>query len=227
MPPYIPAMTQDQQRYESPNGRPGNGEARYARIRLRLGMVATAVLVAGAVVPGVTVVASAHDGSSAARVAAPRGVDPDKANIPGEQIYDIQQRHHVTGPVDYSGGSNPPVGGPHHPTWQNANGDVYDRPLRNEHAVHSLEHGVVWVTYAENTPRSVVDAFRQKVEGQPYRMMSPVPGQDAPVKLTAWGRQLAVATADDPRVDRFFDAYVQGPEAPEPEGPVTGGKPTP
>lgn len=189
-------------------------------------MVATVVLVAGAVVPGVTVIASAHDGSHADRVAA-RGIGPDKAAISGERVYGIQQRHHVLGPVDYSGGPTPPVGGPHHPTWQNANGDVYDRPLRNEHAVHSLEHGVVWVTYSENAPRSVVDAFRKKVEGVPYRMMSPVPGQDAPVKLTAWGHQLAVTSADDPRVDKFFDAYVQGPQAPEPEGPVTGGRATP
>lgn len=219
-------MTQDQQQYESSSGRPGDCEARYARLKRRLWAVTTAVVVAGAVVVGVTAIASAHDGSRTARVAA-RSIDSDKVNVPGERAYGNLQRHHVLGPVDYSGGPTPPVGGPHHPTWQNANGDVYDRPLRNEHAVHSLEHGVVWVTYAENAPWSVVNAFRKKVEGVPYRMMSPVPGQGAPVKLTAWGRQLAVTSADDPRVDQFFDAYVQGPQAPEPEGPVTGGRATP
>ncbi|MFD5513823.1 DUF3105 domain-containing protein [Streptomyces sp. NPDC127051] len=30
--------------------------------------------------------------------------------------------------------------------------------------MHSLEHGVVWVTYAENTPLNVVNAYRKKVE---------------------------------------------------------------
>ncbi|MFD5514039.1 DUF3105 domain-containing protein [Streptomyces sp. NPDC127051] len=185
-----------------------------------------AVVVVGAVTVGVTAIASAHDGPRPARVTA-RSADSEGAHIPGEQIYGNLQRQHVLGPVDYSGGPNPPAGGPHHPTWQNANGDVYEQPLRNEHAMHSLEHGVVWVTYAEHAPRGVVEAFRKKVEGVPYRMMSPVPGQGAPVKLTAWGRQLAVTSASDPRVDQFFKAYVQGAQAPEPEGPVTGGRAIP
>jgi hypothetical protein len=47
------------------------------------------------------------------------------------------------------------------------------------------------------------------------------------VELTAWGHQLTVDSADDPRIDEFFDAYVQGPQAPEEGAPVTGGKATP
>ncbi|MFJ2753562.1 DUF3105 domain-containing protein [Streptomyces sp. NPDC087297] len=219
-------MTQDQQRSASSSGRPENPETWYARLQRRLGAVSTTVVISGALVVGVTAIASAHDGPPTAHASA-RSIDSDRTNIPGERVYTNLQYDHVLGPVDYSGGPTPPVGGPHDPVWQNANGDVYDRPLRNEHAVHSLEHGVVWVTYAEDAPRSVVDAFRKKVEGVPYRMMSPVPGQDAPVKLTAWGRQLAVTSADDPRVDQFFEAYVQGPQAPEPEGPVTGGRAIP
>ncbi|ROQ88958.1 uncharacterized protein DUF3105 [Streptomyces sp. 2132.2] len=179
-----------------------------------------------AVIVGATPIASAHEGPHTTRVAI-RNIGSGTGNVPGEQVYDIPRRHHVLDPVDYSSGPIPPVGGPHHPVWQNADGDVYDQPLRNEHAVHSLEHGVVWVTYARYVPQRVVDAFRKKVEGRPHRMMSPVPGQNAPVKLTAWGRQLSVTSADDPRVEQFFEAYVQGPQSPEPEGPVTGGRTTP
>ncbi|MFK0223651.1 DUF3105 domain-containing protein [Streptomyces vinaceus] len=187
-------------------------------------VIATAAVCA--VIVAATPIASAHEGPHTTRVAA-RNIDSGRGGVPGERVYDIPQRHHVLDPVDYSSGPVPPVGGPHHPVWQNADGDVYEQPLRNEHAVHSLEHGVVWVTYARYVPRRVVDAFRKKVEGRPHRMMSPVPGQNAPVKLTAWGRQLSVASADDPRVDQFFAAYVQGPQSPEPEGPVTGGRTTP
>lgn len=179
-----------------------------------------------AVIVGATPIASAHEGPHTTRVAI-RNIGSGTGNVPGEQVYDIPRRHHVLDPVDYSSGPIPPVGGPHHPVWQNADGDVYDQPLRNEHAVHSLEHGVVWVTYARYVPQRVVDAFRKKVEGRPHRMMSPVPGQNAPVKLTAWGRQLSVTSADDPRVEQFFEAYVQGSQSPEPEGPVTGGRTTP
>ncbi|MFE2875099.1 DUF3105 domain-containing protein [Streptomyces roseus] len=204
-------MAQDQQRMRGRAARVG-GLGRW------MAVVAAVVAVGGV---GAPPVASAHD-----RVAA-RDIGSGRAGIPGVRVYDIPQRHHVLDPVDYSSGPTPPVGGPHHPLWQNADGDVYDRPLRNEHAVHSLEHGVVWVTYAPYVPRRVVDAFARKVEGRPYRMMSPVPGQTAPVTLTAWGRQLSVTSADDPRVDQFFEAYVQGAQSPEPEGPVTGGRAIP
>ncbi|MFF4849626.1 DUF3105 domain-containing protein [Streptomyces sp. NPDC001194] len=198
---------------------------RSARLKRRLAAVTTAVA-AGAVLVGATAIASAHEGPRTTRVAT-RSIDSGGVDIPGEQVYDIPQRPHVLDPVDYSSGPTPPVGGPHHPTWQNADGDVYEQPLRNEHAVHSLEHGVVWVTYSPYVPQRVVEAFTKKVEGRSHRMMSPVPGQDAPVKLTAWGRQLSVTSADDPRVDQFFEAYVNGPQSPEPEGPVTGGRTTP
>jgi Protein of unknown function (DUF3105) len=49
----------------------------------------------------------------------------------------------VTGPVTYA--QNPPVGGPHDLVWLNCG--IYTAPVRNENAVHSLEHGAVWVTY--------------------------------------------------------------------------------
>ncbi|MFJ9552043.1 DUF3105 domain-containing protein [Streptomyces erythrochromogenes] len=219
-------MTQNQHPDKSSSSRPESRVARNARLLLRRGVAATAVMFSSALIVGVTAVASAHDGPPFAHSAA-KGVPSGEADIPGVQVYANLQRPHVLGPVDYSGGPIPPVGGPHDPVWQNANGDVYDQPLRNEHAVHSLEHGVVWVTYAEDASTRVVDAFKKKVRGVPYRMMSPIVGQGSPVKLTAWGRQLSVASADDPRVDQFFKAYVQGPQAPEPEGPVTGGRATP
>ncbi|MFK0238673.1 DUF3105 domain-containing protein [Streptomyces vinaceus] len=188
--------------------------------------VVTTTVAVCSVIVGATPIASAHEGPHTAPVAI-RRIGSGTGNVPGEHVYDIPRRHHVLDPVDYASGPIPPVGGPHHPVWQNADGDVYDQPLRNEHAVHSLEHGVVWVTYSRYVPQRVVDAFRKKVEGRPHRMMSPVPGQNAPVTLTAWGRQLSVTSADDPRVEQFFEAYVQGPQSPEPEGPVTGGRTTP
>jgi hypothetical protein len=38
----------------------------------------------------------------------------------------------------------PPVGGPHNPTWQTC--AFYDKPVPSETAVHSLEHGAIWIT---------------------------------------------------------------------------------
>ncbi|MFD7256560.1 DUF3105 domain-containing protein [Streptomyces sp. NPDC059874] len=192
--------------------------------RLRAGATIGGALAAVALV--LSLFASLH-GRPAPSSAEDSGIDPDRVNVPGETLHRDLQRGHVKGDVDYPADVRPPVGGPHDPRWQNANGDVYTRPLREENAVHALEHGAVWVTYSGELPQAEVEKLRAKVAGVPYRMMSPLPDQESPVRLTAWGHQLSVESAADERVDAFFDAYVQGPQAPEQGAPVTGGKETP
>ncbi|MFD5425271.1 DUF3105 domain-containing protein [Streptomyces sp. NPDC127084] len=143
--------------------------------------------------------------------------------IRGEKVWDAGKlgRRHVTTAVTYP--MKPPVGGDHHPVWMNCDGIVYDRPIREENAVHSLEHGAVWVTYNDRAPAADVHKLEDKVRRIPYAMMSPVKDQAGPVMLSAWGRQLTVGSADDPRVDQFLTKYVQGPQTPEPGATCAGG----
>ncbi|MEU4313311.1 DUF3105 domain-containing protein [Nocardia sp. NPDC024068] len=101
----------------------------------------------------------------------------------------------------------PPFGGPHDASWANCMGTVYDKALRNENAVHSLEHGAVWITYnPDKVDQSGIDTLKGKVEGQQYMLMSPHPGQEAPISLQSWGHQLTVPSADDERVGQFITA---------------------
>jgi hypothetical protein len=111
---------------------------------------------------------------------------------------------HQVGPIKYD--INPPVAGPHNGAWQRCMGNVYDAPIASEHAVHSMEHGAVWVTYRPDLPKDQVDALKAKVEGQEYMLMSPFEGLDVPVSLQAWGYQLKVDSATDGRVDEFIKA---------------------
>jgi hypothetical protein len=67
----------------------------------------------------------------------------------------IDARNHKDGTLTYV--TNPPVGGDHNPVWQNCMGDIYAEPIANEHAVHSLEHGAVWVTYKQGLGADQVD----------------------------------------------------------------------
>ncbi|WP_422772100.1 DUF3105 domain-containing protein [Plantactinospora sp. WMMC1484] len=101
----------------------------------------------------------------------------------------------------------PPAGGPHYPEWQNCNGDVYDAPVVDGNAVHSLEHGAVWITYRPGLPASQVEALAERVRGQSYVFMSPYPRQPSPISLQAWGYQLAVDDADDDAIDEFIRQY--------------------
>jgi hypothetical protein len=111
-------------------------------------------------------------------------------------------RNHKAGVLSYK--QSPPVGGDHNPTWQNCEGTVYDKEIAKEHAVHSLEHGAVWVTYRPNLPKDQIAALKKKVQGTQYTLMSPYPGLDKPISLQAWGLQLKVDKADDSRIDDFL-----------------------
>lgn len=116
----------------------------------------------------------------------------------------IASREHKTGVLTYT--TNPPVGGDHNPRWENCNGDVYAEPIPKEHAVHSLEHGAVWVTYKQGLPADQVEKLQAKVQGQDYMLMSPVANLEKNVSLQAWGYQLKVDTVDDARIDDFIRA---------------------
>ncbi|MEU0097514.1 DUF3105 domain-containing protein [Streptomyces sp. NPDC006267] len=130
-------------------------------------------------------------------------------------------RNHVAGPVDYP--MKPPVGGDHNPSWMNCDGEVYEKALPDVNAVHSLEHGAVWVTYNDTADDADVAELAERVKRTPFTLMSPYAGQEGAIMLSAWGKQVAVDSADDERVDRFFAQYVQGAQTPEPGAPCTGG----
>src|ERR1051325_4821995 len=63
---------------------------------------------------------------------------------------------HLAGKIDYQ--ESPPVGGAHNVVWQNCG--IYSTPIHNEHAVHSLEHGAVWITYRPDLPADQVEILR-------------------------------------------------------------------
>jgi Protein of unknown function (DUF3105) len=116
----------------------------------------------------------------------------------------IDARTHKDGPLTYV--TNPPVGGDHNPTWQNCMGDIYTEPIANEHAVHSLEHGAIWVTYKQGLGADQVDKLKAKVQGKDYMLMSPITNLDKNISLQAWGYQLKVDNASDKRIDDFIKA---------------------
>ncbi|MEU0277144.1 DUF3105 domain-containing protein [Streptomyces sp. NPDC088147] len=146
-----------------------------------------------------------------------------KAPVKDEKSWDAKKlgRNHVAEAVTYP--MTPPVGGDHNQIWVNCDGDVYKEPVPDVNAVHSLEHGAVWVTYNDKAADADVKALSEKVENTPYTLMSPVKNQAGALMLSAWGKQVTVDSATDPRVDQFFTKYVQGTQTPEPGAACTGG----
>lgn len=139
--------------------------------------------------------------------------------IEGVKTYDNLVGNHVKTPVTYT--QSPGVGGDHNPVWTNCG--IYTQPVEETRAVHSMEHGAVWLTYRPNIPAAQIQQLTDLVGSSGYVLLSPYDGQTSPVTATAWGAQLTVDSASDARLEQFLSKYVQGEQTPEPGAPCTGG----
>jgi len=137
--------------------------------------------------------------------------DPTPGALDEVQTYTYQAAEHTDDPVEYD--ESPPVGGPHEPVWEECG--FYDDEIDQEKAVHSMEHGAVWITYDPALGPDAVDALKGRLS-ENYTLLSPYPDQSAPVVATAWNTQLLLDGVDDPRLDDFVTEYRQGPQTPEP-----------
>lgn len=139
--------------------------------------------------------------------------------VEGERDFPDQSRNHTREPVSYP--RSPATGGDHAPVWTNCG--IYTTPVEQTRAVHSLEHGAVWLSYRPDLPKDQLDELTSLVGSQDYILLSPVADQASAVAVTAWGKQLAVDSASDQRLPAFIQKYQQGPQTPEPGAVCTGG----
>jgi hypothetical protein len=140
----------------------------------------------------------------------------DGTAIEGVETFENVSEH-VQGAVDYE--QTPPVGGPHNPAWLNCG--VYSQPVPAENAVHSLEHGALWITYDPSLSEADVAELRAKLPST-YVVLSPFEGLPAPIVLSGWNTQLAVEDVTDPRIESFIEEYWQSADVPEPGALCTG-----
>ncbi|TLS42836.1 DUF3105 domain-containing protein [Streptomyces montanus] len=187
-----------------------------------LTITASVVIVGGLVAGGAVLIRSQSDDSDSASSDSKSSSGKFVAGKDGVKTWSTKlTQKHVNGDVKYP--MNPPVGGDHNQVWMNCNGDVYTKAIKNVNAVHSLEHGAVWVTYNSKASDADVKALAAKVKKTPYSLMSPVEDQKDPIMLSAWGKQRTVTSASDPNVDKFFSEFVQGKQTPEPGAACTNG----
>ena len=120
----------------------------------------------------------------------------------GIEVYPATTNRTIQGPIEYD--RRPPTNGDHAPLWQNCG--FYERPIQDRHAVHSMDHGVVWITFRPDLPAGQIERLRS-YGGERYVIVSPYPGQDAPVIATSWRVQLELRGAGDPRLRQFVDGF--------------------
>ena len=208
--------TRNSRRLKLPSDTADSGPSPRDR-RLRIGVAAGAVVVLLAVI-----VVAALSLTNAF------GAGGSKTPVPGLQIFAENDHSHVTGTVSYD--RVPPAGGAHNATPLNCG--VYSQPVPNENAVHSLEHGAVWITYQPTLSADQIALLQQLVTSsyvgsERYLILSPYAGIPSPIVATAWGIQLDIPQASDPRLADFMHQYAGGGQGGEPGGPCTGGVGTP
>lgn len=113
------------------------------------------------------------------------------------------------GKIEYD--RDPPTNGDHASIWQNCG--FYSKPIDDRTVVHSMDHGVVWISYRPDLPADQVEELRHYGD-EDYVIVSPYPGLSAPVVTTAWRNQLELDGVDDPRLRQFVDQFRNSELAP-------------
>ncbi len=194
-------------------GEPGRDRSSGTVLLLSL-VVATAVVAALLLVP--VLVGAVDRSGAAAKSSGGAGTEPRDLTLADVRTYEVRLGHR-SGPIDYP--ESPPVGGEHHPVWLDCG--VYAVELPEEHVVHDLEHGTVWITHHPDLPIADVAALADLLPSN--GILSPYADQAAPVVVTVWERQLDLTGADDPRLPLFVRELGGGATAPEPSASCAGG----
>lgn len=142
---------------------------------------------------------------------------------PGLEFQDLETakdlpRKHVSNAKFYD---LPPMGGDHDAKWQNCG--VYDQPIEIKNAVHSLEHGAVWIVYRPDLAIEQRKALVKFALGRPYVLLSPLQNMDTRVAIVAWGHRIKMQAVNEEVMGRFVQKFAGSLKAPEPAGPCIGG----
>ena len=190
--------------------------ARRPSLTILAALVALAVLGAGC---GDDEGGDAGDGGAARTVSGGEPVGPADEGIEGVEAFEIAEASHTAEPLAYD--PRPPAGGEHNPVPATC-GFYESDPPADQHLVHSLEHGAIWVAFEPDLDDAGRQVLRDLVAGQPKVVATPYDDLEAPVVVTAWARQLELDGVDDPRLEQFVDQYQAGGASPEPGAACAG-----
>jgi len=164
---------------------------------------------------GVTMPATEDDGGEAADDGGENTpLDAAVTGFEGIEVYADLGRSHVDQPT-YD--VRPPAGGDHLDQWESCG--FYGEEITDGNAVHSLEHGAVWVTYRPDLDEASVSELESLANVETHLLVSPYPDLETPMMLVAWGVRLPLDSVDDERFDRFLATFIRGPQTPEPGVP--------
>lgn len=114
------------------------------------------------------------------------------------------------GEVSYA--MTPPAGGAH--AAKSLECGIYFHPVENRKAVAALATGAVWFAYRPDISEETYSQLEDFTEGEFDTFMTPYPGLQEPVVITAWGVQLVPDGGRDTRIASFIRDYKNSDRAP-------------
>ena len=112
--------------------------------------------------------------------------------------------------------SNPPTSGPH---WADpVHPGVFDKSQPDEGMIHSLEHGMVWVSHKSSIPDPAKEILNKIAREHSGIVLTERDSNDADIALASWGRLDTFNLGDGGSVDEgrildFISRYFnKGPE---------------
>ncbi|MBM4411532.1 MAG: DUF3105 domain-containing protein [Chloroflexi bacterium] len=108
----------------------------------------------------------------------------------------------------------PPAGGPHF--VDPLPGGVYDQPVDDGRVIHSLEHGLIWISYrpgaiSEADLKAVTEIAKERTRDV---VLSPRPDNKEALTVVSWGRRLALKADDTKTLKEFISTNLN--RSPEP-----------
>lgn len=129
----------------------------------------------------------------------------------------IQEARHIeVGARHEPYNSNPPTSGPH---WADpVHPGVFDKSQPDEGMIHSLEHGMIWISYKSSIPDSAKEILHTITRGRSGIVLTERDGNDTDIALASWGRLDTFNLGDGGSIDEgrildFISRYFnKGPE---------------
>ena len=140
---------------------------------------------------------------------------------PGIRIEDQGATHVTPGEDHPQYNSTPPTSGWHYDLpLAPARWGIYDEPIQPEVLLHNLEHGYINVHYdcPEACPELVdqlTEIVQEGIDRGGKLLMSPYPGLDSRISLTAWTFLDQFDDFDEDRIRAFVNGHESSPNAPE------------
>lgn len=144
---------------------------------------------------------------------------PPEPPRPGTEHNDGGREHTET--TEY-GGESPPTSGAHaNPVaW-----GPYTEPVRDDQAIHNLEHGGIYVSYSPSLPKEDVKKLTELLfapfsnpEFQPKKIvLAPRASNKSPIELSSWRRSEKLTSYDAEKIQTYVKLNVG--KSPEPLTP--------